>query len=69
MIQETFLRLQHSESILCAMASQIFAAYISNGNVDHTNEDEYIDRAANVAIKLASRIDRAVESDDEKGDS
>jgi len=68
MIEETFLRLHPSESVVSSMAAQILSAFILSGKVESGNEDAYIDQAANLAIKLAKRIDRAVESDDESGD-
>ena len=68
MIEQSFLRLQHSESIVCNMASQLLSAYISSGQLTPENEDQLVDRSATLAIKLAVKIDRAVESDDENGD-
>lgn len=68
MIEETFLRLQHSEGIVCDMASRILAAYVSSGQVTPENEDQLIERSATLAIRLATKIDRALESDDENGE-
>lgn len=67
LIQESFLRLQHSEGIVCQMASNFLSAFIASGQLTADNEDLLIDRSANLAIRLAMKIDRAVESDDENG--
>jgi hypothetical protein len=68
MPEETFLRLQHSESVVCQMASHLLAAFISSGQLKPENEDEIIDRSLKMAIKLALKVDRAIESDDENGE-
>ena len=68
MIEQTFLRLQHSEGVVCQMAAQFLGAFISSGQLDSGNEDELIERSLAMAIKLALKADRAIESDDEKGE-
>jgi len=68
MIDSTFLRLQHSESVVCEMASTLLAAYIASGQLTSDNEDELIDRTLTIAIKLARRADRVIESDNENSD-
>lgn len=67
MIEETFLRLQHSESVVCDMASRLLAAYIASGQLTADNEDELVERAIRISIKVAEKTDRAIESDDENG--
>jgi hypothetical protein len=67
MIEETFLRMQHSEGVICEMASRLFAAYIASGKLTAENEDELIERTVSIAIKLAQTADRVIESDDENG--
>jgi hypothetical protein len=67
MIEETFLRLQHSEGIVCETASRLLAAYISSGQLNSENESELVERSVSLAIKLAEKTDRAIESDDENG--
>lgn len=67
MIEETFLRLQHSEGVVCGMASRFIAAYISTGQLTAENEDELVERAVTLSIKVARVADRAIESDDENG--
>ncbi|MBK8792575.1 MAG: hypothetical protein IPN59_05360 [Holophaga sp.] len=68
MVEETFLRLQHSESVVCEMASTLLAAYISSGQLTVENEDALIERTLTMAIKLARSADRAIESDNENND-
>jgi len=68
MIEETFLRLQKSESVVCEMASRLLAAYISSGQLVEENQDELIERSIKLAIKVAQKADRAIESDDENGE-
>ncbi len=67
MADETFQKLQHSEGIICQMASRILAAYISAGKLTADNEDQLMDHALSLAIKLARKGDRIIESDDESG--
>jgi len=67
MIEETFLRLQHSEGVVCAMASRLLAAHIASGRLSAENEDQLIEQSLSMAIKLARLADRAIESDDENG--
>ena len=68
MKEETFLRLQHSESVVYQIASHLLAAFISSGQLKPENEDELIDRSLTMAIKLALKADRAIESDDENAE-
>jgi hypothetical protein len=68
MAEETFIRLQHSEGVVCQMASRLLAAFISSGQLTPENEDVLVDRSIGMAVKLAFRTDRTIESDDENGD-
>jgi len=68
MLEETFLRLQPSESNVCEMASRIFAAYVSSGQLTTENEDQLIERSISIAIKMAQKTDRTIESDNENGE-
>ncbi len=65
MIEETFLRLQHSESVVCEMASRLLAAHIASGQLTPDNEEELIERSIRLSIRIAQKADRAIESDDE----
>ena len=68
MAEEVFLRLQHSEGVVCRMASHLLAAFITSGQLTPDNENELIDRSLRMAIKLALRADRVIDSDDESGE-
>ncbi len=68
MAEEFFLRLQHSEGVVCQMASNLLAAFIAAGHLTPDNENELIDRSLKLAIKLAFKADRFIESDDESGE-
>jgi hypothetical protein len=68
MQEDTFSRLQPSESVVCQMASRLLAAFISSGQLKPENEDDLIDRSLKMAIKLSLKADRAIESDDESGE-
>jgi hypothetical protein len=65
MTEETYLNLQHSESSVAHMASRILSAYIASGQLSETNEDELINRSLTLAIKLAHKADRFIDSDNE----
>jgi translation initiation factor 2B subunit (eIF-2B alpha/beta/delta family) len=67
MIEETYLRLQHSESVVCEMASRFLAAYIASGQLTADNGEELVERSIQLAISMAQKADRAIESDDENG--
>ncbi|PLX86365.1 MAG: hypothetical protein C0614_03865 [Desulfuromonas sp.] len=68
MTEETYLNLHQSEGIACQMASRILAAFISSGQLNQANEDELVERSAKLAIKLALKMDRMIQSDNEKDD-
>ena len=59
------LKLQHSESVVCHVASRIYAAYISSGRVASGEEKHWIKRSIKEAIDLCVATDEAVSSDDE----
>lgn len=65
MAEETFLQLQHSEGIVSQMAARIFAAYIASGQTQASNTEEFLDKSVALAVRLARKVDQALESDDE----
>jgi hypothetical protein len=65
MTEETYLKLQHSETAVAHMASRILSAYIVSGQLSETNEDELISRSLKLAIELAEKADKLIDSDDE----
>lgn len=65
MAKEAYFSLQHSESVVAGMSATIFAAYVQNKDVNEFNEDEFVRKAVDIAVKLASYADQAVKSDGE----
>lgn len=65
MTKEAYLNLQQSESVVAAMSATIFAAYLSNKEVNEFNEDEFVKRSVDIAVKLATYTDKIVKSDGE----
>lgn len=65
MAKETFLNLQHSESVVAQMSATIFAAYIQTKTVTDANEDVLVEKAVALAVKLAEHTEQLVKSDQE----
>jgi len=65
MIEETFLKLQHSEGVVSNMAAQILSGFIASGQWTEANENDLINRSLIMALKLAQRADALIDSDDE----
>jgi hypothetical protein len=61
------LSLQPSETALFHAASRIYAAYISSGHVTEGNEDDMLNRSITEALRMARRVEEAVQSDSELG--
>ena len=57
-----YMSLQHSESIIAQMAATVFAGLVQRGE---QSEDELVERAVAIAIKLADRTESLVKSDEE----
>ncbi len=68
MVEETFFRLQHSESVICHMASRLLAAQIAAGRLSADTEEALLEQCLDLAIKLARKADRAIESDNENSE-
>ena len=65
MSKETYLNLQHSESVVATMAATIYAAYVQRHEITDANEDVFIRKAVSVAARLAVATDGLVKSDEE----
>jgi hypothetical protein len=65
MTEETYIKLQYSESVVSNMASRILSAFIASGQLSENNEDELMNRSLEMAIKLAIKADRMIDSDEE----
>jgi len=60
-----YMHLQHSESVVAKMSATIFAALIQSTPLTDSNEDALIEKSVILAIKLAEKTDKLVESDEE----
>ncbi len=63
---EAYLQLQRSEGIVTTAAANIFAAYISAGQVSEANAAAMIETSVRHAIQVATLTDQLVQSDDEE---
>lgn len=59
------IELQQSEAAVLAVASRFFAAYISSGKIDAAAQDETMEHCIMAALRMALRVDRRLQSDDE----
>lgn len=65
MAKEEFMYLQHSESVVSKMAATVFSGLIQKQELSAENEDELVEKAVAIAIKLAIRTEKLVKSDQE----
>jgi hypothetical protein len=59
------VELQPSEAHVLAAASRLFAAHISAGHVSRESEESIMEHCIKTAIRMALRIDRLLQSEDE----
>jgi hypothetical protein len=64
-MEKTYLKLQPSEVAITQSAAQIYAAYIIAGKVAEGEEDAWMERSINEAIRIADSVDRSVIAGDE----
>jgi hypothetical protein len=65
MAKEEFMHLQHSESVVAKMAATVFSGLIQKQELNPANEDELVEKAVSIALKLALRTEKLVKSDQE----
>ncbi len=65
MKKKPYLSLQHSESVIVAAASNIFAAYIVSNHVGKDEQEAWMERSIQEAIWIATKTDEIVHSDEE----
>ena len=65
MATEEYMHLQHSESVVAQMAATVFSGLIQKLDLSAVSEDELVERAVGIAIKLAVRSEKLVKSDEE----
>ncbi len=59
-----YLHLLPSKSIVAQMAATIFAGFVQKGELREDNEDDLVERAVAIAIKLANRTEAQVTTDE-----
>ena len=59
------IKLQRTEGVIVQAAAQIYAAYITHGQVSEENRGEWMKKSMREAIALAKGIDDAVICDGE----
>lgn len=62
MANEEYLRLQQSESVVAQMAATIYSGLLHKPEIGRVTEDELVEHAVSVAIKLAKRVEARVRS-------
>ena len=62
MANEEYLRMNHSESVVAQMAATVFTGLLQKPEIGHTTEDEIVEHAVSIAIKLAKRVEARVRS-------
>ncbi len=60
MTKHTHLTLQATEGYIVMAAAKIYSAYITVGKVESGNEDEWIKRSIQEAIRIARATDNAI---------
>lgn len=63
--KEEYMDLQHSESVVAQMSATIFSALVQKQEFSSTNEDDLVEKSVAIAIKLASRAEKLIKSDEE----
>lgn len=64
-MEKAYVKLQPSEIAITQSAAQIYAAYITAGRVSEGEEDAWMDRSINEAVRIAQAVDRSVIAEDE----
>lgn len=64
-MKEEYLHLQHSESVIAQMAATVFSGLMHKQEFSVLSEDEQIEKAVQIAIKLAGQTEKLVKSDEE----
>lgn len=60
-----YLHLQPSEAVVVQAAAQIFSAYVVSGRAPEGEEESWIRRSVDDAIRIARAVDAALQSDGE----
>ena len=68
MREQQYFDLAGSEAAIMTAASRFLAAWIVSGQVHTDNEKEYMERAADLAIRLSRTVDNLVQAEGETSD-
>lgn len=60
-----YLHMQHSESVVAGMAATIFAGLVQKPELHSATDDELVEKSIAIALKLATRVEKLVKSDQE----
>ncbi len=63
--ESKLMHLHSSETVVVHSASRIFSAFVTGGKVNEQNEEQMIEKAIDLAIRIARRTDTLVMDDDE----
>lgn len=66
--QNYFVDLQQNEQLIAQNASQIYAGYVSSGQLNDSTEEEILNKSVLAAIKIAYRVEAWVTEKDEQSD-
>jgi len=64
-MSKLYLSLQPSEAVVVQAAAQIFSAYVVSGRAPEGEEETWIRRAVEDAVRIARAVDAAIQSDGE----
>ena len=67
MAKQPYLKLEPTECVVTQVAGQIYAAYISTGQVTEGSESEWMKRSIGEAIRIARAVDDSIQADKEIG--
>lgn len=65
MTERIYAKLSPSEMAIFQVAGNIFSSYVASGKVNDTTEKHYVDLAVSLALALADKVDKSVQSDEE----
>lgn len=68
MKEQQYFDLAGSEAAIMAAASRFIAAWIVAGDLRAENEAEYVQRSADLAIRLSRTVDSLVQAEGETSD-
>lgn len=64
-MSKPYINLQPSEAVLVQAASTIYSAYVTSGRVPEGDENEWIKRSIQDAVRIARITDENIQADKE----